>query len=246
MREMSALKQYFVNNRERNVRREKRAIERIEEMKRRCQEAEDQAKRACEREFSDIDVLLRRDWFVEDYDIIDLVWDVYDDVFDKIMNNTGAYSDRVRDVLVYTFNPPRLSKTRKAREITDGELEEHYITKQKELDTKVDQAWKIYKTTRGLSRPDGDVDNRYTELYEKLQEKKKELEAEQKKGSKKYVPPSARGKVTPVTPEVETLQKQISLFENEIAQAKKDIELEEQIWENVKKSEVYEELLQSV
>jgi hypothetical protein len=246
MSKMSLIKQHFTSNREREVRRQEREIQKIETMKRRRQEAEQQAKKACEQEFSEIDSLLRRDWFVEDDDIIDLVWDVYDDVFDRIMSSVDSYSERVRNVLLYTFNPPRLSKTQKARYISEDELEAHFITQKKALDAMVDEAWKIYKTTRGLSRPDGDVDNRYTELYDTLQTKKKAFEDEQKKGTKKYVPPSARGKVTPITPELEAIQKQISMLENEIAQAQKDIELEEQIWENVKKSELYEELLLSV
>ena len=145
---------------------------------------------------------------------------------------------------MYTFDPPKFAK-KSCRDMTDDDM---FMMKQKqeeEIVRKVDEAWNEYKKKYGLTRPDGDVDTRYTELYEELQEKRKELETLKKNTPKKYVPPSARGKEE-ANPEVSALEKKILKLENEIEDAKKDIELEEQIWENGRKASVYDQLLESV
>lgn len=241
---MTALQQFFDHARE----VAKRKKEREEKMKQEMENPKliQEVVNSYEEEFLEFDFLLRRDWFNEDSDILDLVWEASEEAFEKIMKNVDSYSDRVRNVLVYTFNPPKLStklKT-KCRDLSDLEMYRKQKEHQEALLKKVDEAWIRYKKDFGLSRPDGDVDAKYTELYDRLQEKKKELETKKNKPSKTYVPPSMRGKMT--TSDNDPLEKEIQRLENEIVTVKKQIELEEQIWENGKKSSVYEQLLQSV
>jgi hypothetical protein len=241
---MTALQKFFDNAREVAKRRkewEKKMIREMENPK-----IIEEVTNNYEEEFLEFDFLLRRGWFDEEYDIINLVWEASDEAFERIMKNVNAYPERVRLVLLYTFNPPKVSTKLKLkwREVSDLEMYRKQKEHQEKLNEKVEDAWKVYKKEFGLSRPDGDVDARYTELYEQLQEKKKDLEAKKNKPSKTYVPPSMRGKIT--NPDVEIVEKEIRNLENEIDRVKKLIELEEQIWENGKKSSVYEQLLQSV
>lgn len=241
---MAALQQFFDHARE--VAKRKKEWE--EKMKQEMENPKliQEVVNSYEEEFLEIDFLLRRDWFNEDSDILDLVWEASEEAFEKIMKNVNSYSDRVRNVLVYTFNPPKLSTKMKmkCRDLSDLEMYRKQKEYQEALSKKVDEAWIQYKKDFGLSRPDGDVDAKYTELYDRLQEKKKELETKKNKPSKTYVPPSMRGKAT--IPDNDPLEKEIQRLENEIVTVKKQIELEEQIWENGKKSSVYEQLLQSV
>lgn len=195
-------------------------------------------------EFLHFDALLRRDWFVNDYDIIDLVWQASEEVFERIKKNIHTYSDRIQEVLMYTFDPPKFS-TKQCRDLSDDEMAKMANDMEQQTAKKVDEAWKIYKEKHGLSRPDGDLDERYTDLYDQLQEKKKELETFKKNAPKKYVPPSMRGKEE-TDPALEALEKKIFKLKNEIVEVKKDIELEEQIWENGRKASVYQQLLESV
>jgi len=241
---MTAIQKFFDNARE-VARRQKEWEEKmIREMEN--PQIIEEVTNNYEEEFLEFDFLLRRNWFDEDYDIIDLVWEASEEVFERIMKNVDVYPERVRLVLLYTFNPPKLATKLKLkwRELSDLEMYRNQKEHQENLNKKVDEAWILYKKEFGLSRPDGEVDAKYTELYERLQEKKQELETKKNKPSKTYVPPSMRGKVA--NPEVDIVEKEIRKLENEIDDVKKLIELEEQIWDNGKKSSVYEKLLQSV
>lgn len=197
----------------------------------------------CEDEFLEFDTLLRRDWFVDDDDIIELVWDASEEAFVMIMNNLHTYSARVRSVLTNTFNMPKISQRVKMNVtcLTDDQLDHIETTKLKELSTKIEAAWQAYKKAHGLTRPENEVDDTYTELYEMLQEKKKTKEL-QNKSKKKYVAPSMRGKVEPVEP----IDIEIQKLENEITNVQQKIKDEDQLWENGKKSELYKYLLLSL
>jgi len=241
---MAALKQFFDHSREVAKRRKEWEDRMIREMEN--PKIIPEVVNNYEEEFLEFDSLLRRDWFISDDDIVELVWDASEEVFEKIMKNVNVYSERVRTVLLYTFDPPKFSTKLKLKctDLSDLEMFKREKSWQEEIAKKVDEAWMVYKKEQGLSRPDGDVDSKYTDLYELLQKTKKELETKKNTVSKVYVPPSMRGKVA--NPEVELLEQKIQKLENEIIQAKKEIELEEKIWENGKKSEVYEQLLLTV
>ncbi len=239
---MAAVKIYFDNAREvakHKVEMRQKRMERIKNPK-----VDEQAIIAEEEEFLMFDSLLRRNWFVNDHDIMDLVWEASEKAFLRIMDNVYTYPEDVRELLCSAFNPPKYAK-KTFRELSDDDMVMMKKKQEEELARKVDEAWNEYKKKYGLTRPDGDVDTRYTDLYEELQETKKELENLKKNTPKKYVPPSARGKEE-ANPEVSALEKKILKLENEIVDAKKDIELEEQIWENGRKASVYDQLLESV
>ena len=242
---MTAIQQFFEHNREVAKRQAEREKKRLEELKN--PKVIEEIIVVNEEEFQEFDALLRRNWFVDDEDIIGLIWEASEEVFLRIMEQVQTYPERVRDVLVNAFDPPKLAEkvSLKTRELSDEDMYRMLKNQEDATKKKVDEAWIEYKKKYGLSRPEGDVDARYTELYEKLQAKKKELESLQNKPSKTYVPPSMRGKAV-ANPEVTLLEKDILKLENEIVNAKKDIELYEQFWDNEKKSSVYEQLLKSV
>jgi hypothetical protein len=74
-----------------------------------------------------------------------------------------------------------------------------------------------------------------------LQEKKKTKEL-QSKATKKYVAPSMRGKVE----QPEPIDIEIQKLENEITVVQQQLKVEDQTWENGKKSELYNYLLLSL
>jgi hypothetical protein len=204
----------------------------------------------CEKEFSEFDALLRRNWFNDDDDIVQLVWDTTEEAFEMIMENVDTYPKRVEEVLRYNFHPRILkiwkqSKKYKVKELTDAEMDKIEDDRQTEFDNRFETEWQAYKKQNGLSRPESDADEKYTDLYTRLQKAKRDLEVEVKKpASNRYIPPSMRDK-TPVvmSPEVEKLQKVIQNLENEIVQVKKEIVNEEYIWENDKRTQYKYEIL---
>lgn len=198
----------------------------------------------CEQEFSEFDALLRRNWFYDDQCIIDLVWDATEEAFEKILENVDTYPERVQMVLTNRFRPRirkiwKQQKGIKLKELTETDMTKIEDKNQTDFENRFEAEWQSYRTENGLSRPESDVDERYTELYTRLQLAKKELEdAAKKPTSKKYVPPSVRDRAPAnLSPEVEKLQKKMQSLENEIVQVKKEIVNEEYIWENDKRTQ---------
>lgn len=248
---MSAIKQYFINQREVDKRKQEARKRKLAEKIASKTPVIVEDVYAFEEEFSEIDFLLRRNWFGEDSDIIDLLWDISEESFGRIMENLNTYPQRVRYTLISGFKPKyytdcNLTKL-PIKELTDGDLQTFEKNKYKELDQSIEIEWQKYKKERGLSRPEGDKDDKYTELYEEVNNTKKLLEDEVKKPTSiKYVPVHMRGKVPTVSPEVEKLQNKIKEIENEITKIKKEIKQEEEFWENDKRAESMSEIINKV
>lgn len=202
----------------------------------------------CEKEVSECDFLLRRDWFVDDEDVIELINSLSDPAFFKIVERLDSYSSRIQSVLYYLQPKPYMDKFKlKIREITDDDLYNMYVENEKNTKEKLDLLWNKFKIEQGLSRPESELDDKHTELYEKLNETKKKLEDESKKSApvQSYVPPSMRNKVQPkpiITMEMEKLQNQVAKIENEINKLKIQIQEEEHKWENDRKEYHFTEL----
>lgn len=248
---MSAVKQLFIREREVAKRKEEARKRKLDQIKKYQLPIIVENVYAFEEEFSELDFLLRRNWFMEDDDIIDLAWDASEETFERIMQNLDRYPQRVRYTLISAFKPKyytdcNLTKL-PIKELTDEDLESFEIEKYKKIDELIEVEWQKYKKEMGLSRPEGDKDDKYTELYEQLKDMKKSLEEELKKpASNKYIPIQMRSKAPKVSPEVEMLQNKIKDIENEISKIKKEIELEEQVWENDKRTESMSEITRKV
>lgn len=243
---MAAVKKYFEHLRDVEKKREEFKQKKIQEIEDQLRLQEEKRLAAYEAEFLEYDFLLRRDWFLDEDDILDLIWDISEETFQRIMENLNVYSLRVRTVLRSTVPQPKCSTNSSltVRDISELDLYREQAKHVQSLLDKVDDLWIAYKKEHGLSRPDGEADAKYTELYESLQATKKQLDGEVNKPSKTYVAPSLRKKN--VTPEVEKLQLRVTTIENEISNVQKEIELQEKIWDNDKKSHVFNKLLYSV
>ena len=79
---MAAIQQYFQSGRE-MVARRKEWHQKLLNKKTHLDVVEEVD--TFEDEFLEFDTLLRRDWFVDDDDIVDLVWDASHEVFQMIM-----------------------------------------------------------------------------------------------------------------------------------------------------------------
>lgn len=70
--------------------------------------------------FEDADYLLKRDWFFSREDIEDLMWELNQNVFDKVLENRRSYSIRIQDVL-HCYEPPLCKH---AKDLTDEMMDE--------------------------------------------------------------------------------------------------------------------------
>jgi hypothetical protein len=58
------------------------------------------------RTFEDIDFLLKRDWFLDNEGIMDLLWTADQPTYDRIVENRKEYSQRIRVLLAPMDNMP--------------------------------------------------------------------------------------------------------------------------------------------
>ncbi len=241
---MSAIKQFFNNVREVEKRRtewENKMIAELEKI-----EEEQEIPETYEDEFIECDNLLRRDWFLDDNSILELIQELPDSAFYKIVDNAHTYSKTIQDIL-YRFKVPSYLEKLKLniREIDDDEMDDINIQQEAKTKEQFDKAWQTFKAEVGITRPEGDVDNKYNELFEKVKQLNKKLEEEKNKSASKkaYVPPHLRGKeIQTVSVEVEKIQNELRNLENEIKNVKTEIDNEEQKWENERKQYHFTEI----
>lgn len=242
----AAIKNFFNHNREVAQRRkewESKMIAQLETV----EEIEEPID-TCEEEFSECDNLLRRDWFIDDVDILDLIQELPDTAFYRIVDNAHNYSPHIQDILYRFKVPSQINEINlKVREIDEDEMEDLYTEEQTKTDERFEKAWQTFKVEMGLIRPEGNVDNKYNDLFDKLNVVKRKIEEEKNKSNAKktYVPPHLRGKqqATPVVNvEIEKLQTQLQDLENEIKKVKIELDQEETKWEDERKQYHFTEI----
>lgn len=70
------------------------------------------------RTFEDIDLLLKRDWFLDSENIWELLWTADVDTYERLEKNYAAYSPRIQ----YFLRPPvKLTSRRFAAGVTEPE-----------------------------------------------------------------------------------------------------------------------------
>lgn len=248
---MSAIKQYF--NRAREVEQQYKVWEANMIAKLEVKKEEEILKenKFCEEEFSKCDSLLQRDWSIDEIDINDLIQELQDDAFYKIVDNAHMYSKRIQDILYRYQEKPYLNKLSiKVKELDDDGFDDLKEQQEVEQQKQFDNAWEEFKTEQGLTRPEGEHDNEYNELYDKLNKLKTKLEEVKSKPipspkTNSYVPPHLRGKVQEApkpNPEIEKIEKEIQEVENEIKKIKNKIEEEEKVWQNDRKKYHFNEI----
>lgn len=235
-----AIKNFFAHQREVNARRDAYNARLEEEMKNPPVEVVDTS--AFEKAVQEFDFLLKRNWFLDDEDIRDLLWDADDDVFQEIVNRMNTYPYNVRQV-IFGFLPLPLGNVKlKIRDIDDDEMKRREIQEYENTKKMLQDAWETHKKT--LQPPVGHLDSEMDDLFAKLQATKKELEDAKKKSlTGRYVPPGMRDKVVADDPQVLAVVKKIEKLENEINIQKQYIEQSHDAWFINKRNEFEQQML---
>lgn len=199
---------------------------------------------AFDKEVEHFDFLLKRNWFLDDESIRDLLWDADEDVFQEIVNRITTYPYNVRQV-IFGFLPLPIGNVKlKIRDITDEELELQEFKEQERQRKELSDAWEAYKIEKNLQPPVGDSDGDLDEMFSELQQLKKNLEDAKKKSlTGRYVPPAMRDKAVADDPKVIDIKKKIETVENEILLQNKRIEQEQNEWFMRKQNEFEQKML---
>lgn len=175
--------------------------------------------------------LLKRDWFIEEEDILDLLDEMSDPVFDYIYENRDEYSARIR----YCIDPSDFKAKLKMKltVITDELFNQIEIGRELDLNKKIDEAWNKHPKEE---RPYSDIDRKCDDAWEDYQTAKKDLDKYFKTKHITYVPPSLRTPMM-VDKKVEDLEKIIDSKENEFKNLEKLANQEDEEWVKSKKNE---------
>jgi hypothetical protein len=116
--------------------------------------------------FEDADFLLKRDWFMSVEDIEDLLWELHQDVFDKVLEQWLSYSYRIQDVL-----SPYVVREQKVKDLTDDMMNAVYLERENQMRKKWDE---LRKNFIPPPRPRTALDERYEELKIHIEKLEKE------------------------------------------------------------------------
>jgi hypothetical protein len=162
-----------------------------------------------------MDILLTRDWFVEDETIEDVLDCADEDAWDWIYENRAKYSTRIRMCIEpadYHFPIEKLKI--RVVDLTDKMITQIQSEKKKKMEEAFEKDWVEYAKTI-QNRPVHLIDSKLDDTWEKLILAKAALQKYlEKPAVRKYVAPSARGTVSSDTKETE-LNSAIQRLENE-------------------------------
>lgn len=120
----------------------------------------------CDHTVEDVVFLLKRNWFFSEQDLLDLCWELPQDVWDGVLERIDEYPREVRDVLEY---PPKIPIGKvKIREMSDNEYEDMRLQEEEDLERR-----KRQHKARFVAPPrDREaVDDEYDRVLEELNEK---------------------------------------------------------------------------
>lgn len=162
-----------------------------------------------------MDILLTRDWFVED-DMIEEVLECADeDAWEWIYNNRTKYSTRIRMRIEpedYQFPVEKLKI--RVVELTDKMIAQIESEEKKKIEDAFEKDWVEYAKSIE-NRPAEPIDSKLDDAWEKITFAKAALQKYlEKPAVRKYVAPSARGTVSSDTKETE-LNAAVQKAENE-------------------------------
>lgn len=226
---MSAIKNFFAHQREVKKRQDAYYARVEQEMNNPTPVVQDTSE--FDKEVEHFDFLLKRNWFLDEDHVRELLEQAEEDVFQEIANRISTYDGNIQQA-IFSYLPLPIGNVKvKVRDIGDEEMEIRRIKMYDDMKKSMDVAWEDYKQKNKLEPPVGYLDSELDDMYGELQLRKKELEEVKKKSlAGRYVPPGMRDITISDNPRVIAVTKEIEELENEIASQKKSIEQERDAW----------------
>lgn len=181
----------------------------------------------CDYTFEEADFLLKRDWAIDIEDIRELLHELPDDTYFKVIENIDQYPNRVRDLF-----PKKIETRIKVSDFTDKMMDEKIKKEEDDLDKWVKQHRSTFVAP---PRPREYIDDWFDETVSKIEQKRTILNDMIKLSnkSKKYTPPGQRT-IEQDEPMIRDTRKQLETLENELVQVSKRIETSNKTWTELK------------
>jgi hypothetical protein len=161
----------------------------------------------CDHTVEDVVFLLKRNWFFSEQDLLDLCWELPQDVWDGVLERIDEYPREVRDVLHDT--PTVKNGKIKIREMSDKEYYDMRIHEEEDLDRR-----KRQHRARFVPPPrDREaVDDEYERILEELNEKQlilKDVSKAWKRDSHQPIIRDTEDRIRVLQNEFETISKRV-------------------------------------
>lgn len=164
---------------------------------------------------ANVDILLMRNWFVDDYDILDLLDWLDQDVYDHVYENRSKYPTKVW----YYIEPSdfRIPRKFRLKELTDFDL----FKEEKEKQERKEQLWQKYLNENNIKRPSNHIDMNYESKQKEIYLSEKQLkDVKTKFCSKSNIPKRDK--------EIEKIENKIIDLKNELRNLFSEIKVEDE------------------
>lgn len=166
----------------------------------------------------DIDFLLRRNWFLDEEMLLDLLYLADEDSWAWIIANRNRYEYSIKNVICSEAFVPRPRGKMAVRNMTDSEYSKIQMDAETESNIRTHERWIAYKEQHNICRPELDIDVQCQEVYTKIAEQRKKIKF------LKTVPADTENK--------------LRALENEFDSLKTRIQQEDKDWEYLTKTDL--------
>lgn len=169
------------------------------------------------RNVEDIDFLLRRNWFLDREDIIDLMYLASEEDWEWIVKNRDRYDVDIQDIIHHEAKLPIVKSPLSVRNISNSEYNQIVFETEKIAMLNAENAWQEYKRVNSIEPPASYYHKQLQTLNDTYQT---EVKAYNRYGADKNA----------ISIRIQTLKNEIEKVEDNITQYNKD-------WEFLAKSE---------
>jgi len=179
--------------------------------------------------FESADILLKRNWFMDNESLGEFLDNLSQEVYDEVLERKHEYCQDVRWAIPSQLIPPRYTPRVRVRELTDTEWQTMKQQEDADIEKRISEERSAFEAP---PREHEIIDELLEIMIDTLEERKKEYADLEKstKNTRKYVPPSMRGKLNSEDPVLQKAADAVKIVENELAEVRKRLEAANKRW----------------
>lgn len=182
-------------------------------------------------DFEEVDFLLKRNWFLDEEFVDEILDEVSDDVYLKLFRNRKNYAKMIQYAICNADEDRFIDRSKirmRVVNLTDDLVKKINEEKRIKQERHIHQEW-LKKLETLEDRPFDYVDEQCDEAYMRLQDARKSLDEYMSRKTAKYVSPGARRNPTTDT-EADRIRDHARTLENEFKSLQKEIETLDKQW----------------
>ena len=185
----------------------------------------------CDFKFEDVDVLLKRNWFMDTEDLYDLLYELPEDVYSEVVERRNDYHPNVRWALGEPAIPTHFIR-KPVRGVSDSEWQTMEETEERESRNLTEEMKKLFSPP---PRPQTHIDimaynaradiDKHKDILDKL--------VDSSRKTQRYLGTSRRGQLEDDNPEIRAARIRLASAENEFARVKELLDSSNKSWNDL-------------